>query len=211
MRTLLIATLLAAVTSATALHAQSEAAADLQPGARVRVAVPVRSGDRIITATRGWTVGTIQSIDREFIVLRVQRPEGQTEEQIPFDVITGLEVSRGLVSGEDAQRRGAIRGAKIGTALGVALSTFGFLISQRGGGRGPGLGTPDDCTDICSVLAPTAESALRNVFVGGGLGALAGTFFGERARETWEPIAKPRVDLRSRPGGGTAVSLSFAL
>ena len=209
MRTFLIATLLAA--STTALHAQAEAAADLQPGARVRVAVPLRSEGRVITATRGWTVGTVQSIDRQFIVLRVQRPEGLMEEQIPFDVIKSVEVSRGIVSDEDAQRRGAIRGGKIGVAVGAGATAFLYLASKGFERIDSEFDESVECTGACSFLELTPLNAVRNVAVGGGLGALLGGVFGSRAREVWVPTQKPRVDLRSRAGGGTAVSLNFAL
>ena len=207
MRTFLIATLLAA--SASALHAQAEAPTDLQPGARVRVAVPLRSEGRVITATRGWTVGTVQSIDGQSMVLRVQRPEGVMEEQIPFDVITSVEVSRGVASESDSERRGRIRGAKLGAAVGAGASAFIYLVT-RDDGVSSGFAESPECTGACSIMEWTPLNAVRNVVVMGGLGALLGGHIGKRAREVWERTPKPPLDLRSRADGGTAVSLTLA-
>lgn len=160
----------------------------------------MRFGGRILTATRGWTVGTVQSIDREFIMLRVQRPEGQTEEQIPFDVISELQVSRGIGTVGEAKRRGVRRGAIVGAGFGAGVSALTYLYDRND--------SPDpQCTGVCSALESSAVNTVRNVAVAGGLGALAGMLIGRRALEIWEPTAKPRLDLRSRDGGGTAVSL----
>ncbi|MBD0320324.1 MAG: hypothetical protein ICV87_08320 [Gemmatimonadetes bacterium] len=211
MRKLLIATLLAAGTAASTLHAQDERAAGLTPGTRVRVAYPVRNNGLVVDATRGWTVGTVQSIDRESIVLRVRRPEGETEEQIPFDVITDLEVSRGIGSAGGARRRGAVRGGTIGVGLGAIVSAVALLDDRPTDQDLGGDPEPAECSGLCSVFEASRANTIRNLAVGGGLGALAGTLIGGRAREIWEPTQKPRVDLRAHAGGGAALSLTLAL
>ena len=205
MRSLFLAAFLAASTAGTSLHAQQQPSSVIQPGARVRVAAPVRANGLIVTATRGWTVGTVQSVDREAVVLRVHRPEGETEEQIPFDVITDIEVSHGVGTPREGMRRGAIRGGGVGGA--VALVPLGFVLLATGK---EGYNNDGDCTGACTALEPTVGNAIRNTAIGGLAGALIGRMIGKRARELWVPVRVPSVDFRPGPSTQT-VSLSIPL
>lgn len=209
MRRLFIAALLAAGTAVPTLHAQAVRATDVQPGARIRVAAPVRANGIVVTATRGWTVGTVQSIDNETVVLRVRRPEGEVEEQIPFDIMTDLEVSRGIGTVAGARRRGAVRGGLIGVTAGLAVSGVAYLYHR--GDEEPVGREPAECSGLCALFESSTANTARNVAVGGVAGALVGGVIGGRAREIWEPTRMPRVDFVAGAGGRTTLSVSFAL
>ena len=209
MRRLFIAALLAAGSAVSTLHAQGVRATDLQPGTRIRVAAPVRANGLVVTATRGWTVGTVQSIDSQTVVLRVRRPEGEVEEQIPFDIMTDLEVSRGIGTVEGARRRGAVRGGLIGVTAGAVVSGFAYLVNR--GDEEFEDDEPAECSALCSLFESSTANTARNVAVGGVAGAILGGVIGGRAREIWEPTRFPRVDFVADAGGRTTLSVSLAL
>lgn len=209
MRRLFIAALLAAGTAVSSLHAQAPRGKDIQPGARIRVAAPVRNNGMVVTATRGWTVGTVQSVDSQAVVLRVRRPEGEVEEQIPFDIMTELEISRGIGTVTGARRRGAVRGGLIGVAAGAVVSGAAYLVNR--GDQEFEDPEPAECSALCSLFEASPANTARNLAVGGVAGAILGGVIGGRAREIWEPTRMPRVDFRAGAGGGTTLSVSFAL
>jgi hypothetical protein len=209
MRRIFIAALMAAGTAVSTLHAQAPRGTDLQPGTRIRVAAPVRANGIVVTATRGWTVGTVQSVDSQAVVLRVRRPEGEVEEQIPFDIMTDLEVSRGIGTVAGARRRGAVRGGLIGAGVGAVVSGFAYL-ANRGDEEFEDR-EPAECSGLCSLFESTTANTARNIGVGGAAGALIGGVIGGRAREIWEPTRMPRVDFVAGAGGRTTLSFSLAL
>lgn len=168
-----------ALLSAAAQHAPAQGLPD---SARVRITATGLSPHRPV-------VGTVLAVRPGLIVIQEERKGGSVLE-IPTDIISKLEMSRGNASAESAAWRGMWQGTLAGAVM-VGGSSLVYGMGNDNGGDS----------------RPAIEVAARGAAVGAVVGFLAGSVAGSRARERWEPV---RVSASGAPRKTASVSLSLA-
>ncbi|HEX6373971.1 MAG TPA: hypothetical protein VF006_33895 [Longimicrobium sp.] len=176
MRSLLsrAAPLLCAALLAAPCTLRAQSAAELSPGTRVRVVDP----------GTGRTVGTIEAVGPDSVVVLSGRGEGARRVTMSLSSIRTLQVSRGTPARPLSALRVAALGALTGTVGGVAGAVLPTLFSNE----------PCDrrTDDLCFG---TTESVLMGVIIGAPFGAAWGAALGfVFPQERWRS-----VDLRNAP------------
>jgi hypothetical protein len=187
LRSLVIAGLLALATSTDA--AAQGRRPELQEGARVRISAPIYREGLRVKGTSRWVVGTVRETTPTSVVIQTDPADSTSRTEIPYDVIRGMDVSRGRMESGTSVRRGAARGALVGA--GTALVFYGTLSLLPTG----------DCDDRCfpagseGIFDASGIELARNVGVLVGAGTLVGALVGTRARERWDSVSIPRVSV----------------
>ena len=172
---------LALATFCTPVRAQQS---NVQPGDRVRVTVPQVSARPVV----GTVVADLPGM------LRISRDVGSDDTfDIPWEMVSRLEVSRGRLSRGQGVRRGALRGLAAGALVGV-LGGAVFAVGVEGSDR---------YTDVNEGRA-IATLALRF----GAIGAAAGGVIGFQARENWVRLPYSGISVGMK---GHSPQLTFSL
>lgn len=175
--------------------------AGLEPGARVRVSVPVRSIASVVPGADRWQTGVVIESDTAAVSLRLESGVVTT---IPYDVMSQAQVSRGTQSSTAGARKGLLRGLGVGFGSSVVFYGLTQLFNVE-----------YDCEANCtgeegvpSFFGPEYRPYIVYPTVAG---AVLGLGFGSQARERWQPLTLPNrlLSVRPVPGGGAAVGLSL--
>jgi hypothetical protein len=187
LRSLVIAGLLALAASTDA--AAQNRRPQLEEGARVRVSAPIYRHGLRVKGTSRWIVGTVRATTPTSVVIQTDPADPTSRTEIPYDVIRGMDVSRGRMESGSSVQRGAVRGALVGA--GTALVFYGTLSLLPNGD------CEEDCTPRGSegIFETSGSKLARNVGVLVGAGTLIGALVGTRAREKWDSVSIPRVSV----------------
>lgn len=185
MSRLIAAVLLILISEPTVLTGQAAGPATLlRPGDRIR----------ITQAGEDPRVAILVAQNPEELV--VQGPKFETDEAVPIDQITRLEVSTG-------RHRNVLKGMGLGVGIG---GTAGLLLGAVGYQR---------CTGMC-IMGPNdrGESAAFGGALLGTLGLVVGTIAGIASHDSWQrvPLDGRRVAIAVTPkafGPGLGITLRF--
>jgi hypothetical protein len=157
---------------------------DVQPGDRVRVSVPQVSAKPVV----GTVVADLPGM------LRLSRGVGSDDTfDIPWGMVSRLEVSRGRLSRGQGVRRGALRGLAAGALVGVlGGAVLAVGVEER-----------NEHTEVDEGRA-IATLALRF----GAIGAAAGGVIGFQARENWVRLPYSGISVGLK---GDSPQLTFSL
>lgn len=157
----------------------------------------LRSGARIRITEAGENPRVAVLVARNSEELVVQGPKFETDEAVPLEKITRLEVSTG-------RHRNVLKGMGLGLAIG---GTAGLLLGA--------VAYPGRCTGIC-IMGPETrgESAAMGGALLGTLGFVIGTIAGIPSHDTWQRVRvdESRVAFAISPraaGTGLGVALRF--
>lgn len=152
--------------------------------------IPLGSRVRVETQQRGRVDGTLMSQTEDSIV--VAAPGALRT------VVVSASIARIRVSEGRSRARGAVRGMKIGAAVGGGSVALVFGAAY--------IGSTDSNKKITGLLSFVAVGVLEGVMVGAGIGALVGA-------EAWTTVySRPiRVGFQSSQSGapGVGVSITF--
>jgi hypothetical protein len=205
MRNLTTVLCLLALTGAAQLSAQ---AAEIAPGARVRVVQATSSLTPSGLRRSATQVGTVQSVDAGSITLNVN---GQSL-VYPRDIIARLEVSQGHADRGVTSRRAAVRGGLIGGAITGMVGVVRVLGRDDDPWGDP---PPEGRKNALEWLLVPHEAGdiPGRIVAGAGVGAVLGFAFGSRRQEQWVrvwPASTPvSVSVNPAPSGGTRVGVAL--
>lgn len=179
-----LAGLAATVLAVSPIAAQRNA--EVQPGSRVRLTVPLLGNiGPQDTRVQPPAIGTLLAVDSASLTVRMEQ-DGM-EMTIPFSAIRRLQVSRGPITLAEGRRNGLRKGVLVGGGAALVVSTVAYVIivatedpvEERCGGDEP----------ICeSGTYPDLTNVTRAVGVGTLGGALIGLAIGGMESEKWEEV-----------------------
>ncbi len=194
-----LAMLLAVGLAASGAAAQE--AAEVRPGARVRVSAPQFYQGQMLTHSMRPEIGTLVSVDSASVTVRIQR-DG-TLMTTPFSAIRRFEVSRGTHSA----LQGSLRGMRKGALIGAGLVASGYAIAYLvliGGDKLQGANCSFELLTCGEPEDPSIEYFIPALTVATVGGALLGVTVGSAERERWDGVR-----VRTLPR--TEVTLSISL
>ena len=183
LRSVFCLALLGGMLTTSTLSAQVRS--DLTPGTRLRLRVANELPAVAQAWPRGWITGELETIDADYLVLTTSGPHAGRQLAVPREIVTKLELSRGIRSGPRAAWRAGWRGAADGAALGAvwvgALKVYDMA-------------NPDP-PSAWGLLAPepTAANALRYAGVGAVIGGVTAGIIGLIPHEEWERVPMVRA------------------
>lgn len=190
-----------AVLAATVLAASSIAAqrnAEVQPGSRVRLTMPLLGniGTRDTRVQRP-AIGTLLAVDSVSLTARME--EDGMEMTVPFSAIRRLQVSRGPITLAEGRRNGLRKGVLVGGGAALVVSTVVYVIDAANEDLREKLCRRDElhCESVTSpglmnVALATGVGTLGGALVGLAVGGMEGERWEEVSPRTLRPAAAPR-------------------
>jgi hypothetical protein len=173
-----------------------------QPGARVRVAIPIRQDLREVKGSSAWQTGVVTESDTTGVTLRLNSGVVST---IPYEVISRAEVSLGAQTSGTGARKGLLRGAAVGAGAAAIVYLLNSAFKNCDVCEG------DDCPP-CANPKYLGDRFAPVLLGAAGVGAGLGFTLGSQARENWQPVDLPkRSYMVSSAGRGMRVGLTIQL